>query len=141
VVLVCAFTGNSDGEPEGFDITAERAGKPLTFGAGVHYCLGANLARSELAEAMAFLAPRMPDLDLEGDPRVRVDRRHLRARRPAAPLARRLTAETWLHEILRVQGLSVDTTARAESPVLRGPASGGTRAAVRPQGRIAASAA
>jgi cytochrome P450 len=68
VVLVCAFTGNRDGEPESFDITAERRHKPLTFGAGVHYCLGANLARAELQEALAFLAPRMPGLALDGDP-------------------------------------------------------------------------
>ncbi len=68
VVLVSAFTGNRDGEPAGFDITRERAGKPLTFGAGVHYCLGANLARAELGEALAFLAPRMPGLELDGDP-------------------------------------------------------------------------
>ena len=68
VVLVCAFTGNRDGEPEEFDITAERVGKPLTFGAGVHYCLGANLARAELQEALSFLAPRMPGLALDGEP-------------------------------------------------------------------------
>jgi cytochrome P450 len=68
VVLVCAFTGNRDGEPDAFDITAERRGKPLTFGAGVHYCLGANLARAELQEALAFLAPRMPGLALDGEP-------------------------------------------------------------------------
>jgi cytochrome P450 len=68
VVLVCAFTGNRDGEPDEFDITVPRAGKPLTFGAGVHYCLGANLARAELHEALAFLAPRMPGLALDGEP-------------------------------------------------------------------------
>lgn len=51
-----------------FDITAERdREKPLTFGAGIHYCLGANLARAELAEALAFLAPRMPGLRLDGE--------------------------------------------------------------------------
>jgi cytochrome P450 len=68
VVLVCAFTGNRDGEPEGFDITAERKGKPLTFGAGIHYCLGANLARAELQEALNFLAPRTQGLALDGEP-------------------------------------------------------------------------
>jgi cytochrome P450 len=68
VVLVCAHTGNRDGEAEGFDITAPRSGKPLTFGAGPHYCLGANLARAELQEALRFLAPRMPGLELEGEP-------------------------------------------------------------------------
>ena len=69
IVLVSAFTGNREGTAEGFDITADRTGaKPLTFGAGVHYCLGANLARAEMQEALAFLAPRMPGLALDGDP-------------------------------------------------------------------------
>jgi len=69
VVLVSAFTGNREGTGEGFDITADRTGaKPLTFGAGVHYCLGATLARAEMQEALAFLAPRMPGLALDGDP-------------------------------------------------------------------------
>jgi cytochrome P450 len=69
VVLVCAFTANRDGAPDTFDITQERQGaKPLTFGAGVHYCLGANLARAELQEALAFLAPRLKGLELDGEP-------------------------------------------------------------------------
>jgi cytochrome P450 len=70
VVIVSAVTGNRDGDPdlERFDITAERAAKPLTFGAGVHYCLGANLARAELQEALTFLPPRMPGLRLAGEP-------------------------------------------------------------------------
>jgi cytochrome P450 len=69
VVLVSAFTGNRQDTGEGFDITADRTGaKPLTFGAGVHYCLGANLARAEMQEALVFLAPRMPGLALDGDP-------------------------------------------------------------------------
>ena len=57
------------GDLERFDITAERPrARALTFGAGVHYCVGANLARVELEEALAFLAPRMPDLQLAGEP-------------------------------------------------------------------------
>jgi cytochrome P450 len=73
VVLVCAHTGNRDPgtyeAPDRFDITAARGSpKPLTFGAGPHYCLGANLARAEMQEALAFLAPRMPDLALDGEP-------------------------------------------------------------------------
>jgi cytochrome P450 len=53
---------------EDFDITAPRDGKLFTFGAGPHFCLGANLARAELEEALAFLAPRMPGLALDGEP-------------------------------------------------------------------------
>ena len=71
VVMVCSFTGNRDGvegDPESFDITAERgSAKPLTFGAGIHYCLGANLARAELQEALTFLPERMPGLALDGE--------------------------------------------------------------------------
>ncbi|HEY7831028.1 MAG TPA: cytochrome P450 [Solirubrobacteraceae bacterium] len=76
VVMVCAFTGNRDlGDGAGtsgwddFDITAERGkARALTFGAGVHYCLGANLARVELQEALAYLPSRMPELTLDGEP-------------------------------------------------------------------------
>ena len=71
IVLVCTQTGNRDevADPDAFDITADRgAAKPLTFGAGIHYCLGANLARAEMQEALAYLAPRMRSLRLEGEP-------------------------------------------------------------------------
>ncbi len=71
VVMVCAFTGNRDveGDGEAFDIAADRGkARPLTFGAGVHYCLGANLARLELQEGLRFLAARMHDLQLDGEP-------------------------------------------------------------------------
>ncbi len=40
----------------------------LTFGAGIHFCLGAALARLELQEAIAALAEAMPNLRLAGDP-------------------------------------------------------------------------
>ena len=33
----------------------------LTFGGGVHYCLGAHLARIELTEALRVIAQRMPN--------------------------------------------------------------------------------
>jgi cytochrome P450 len=74
VLMVCAFTANRDrveGEPGAFDIAADRGdAKPLTFGAGIHYCLGANLARAELQEALAFLPGRMPGLELDGEPEL-----------------------------------------------------------------------
>ena len=54
---------------DGFDITADRGrARPLTFGAGVHYCLGANLARVELQEGLAFLSEHVHDLTLDGEP-------------------------------------------------------------------------
>lgn len=54
-------------EPDRFDITREPTGQPqLTFGSGIHYCLGASLARAELQEALPILAERMPDLAVDG---------------------------------------------------------------------------
>ena len=73
VVMVCAFTANRDGEGNlhELDITADRSdAKPVTFGAGVHYCLGANIARAELQEALAFLPARMQGLELDGEPEL-----------------------------------------------------------------------
>jgi cytochrome P450 len=71
IVAVCAERANRQGEGgETFDITAPRESRLLTFGAGIHYCLGANLARAELEEALAFLAPRMPGLALDGPPQL-----------------------------------------------------------------------
>jgi cytochrome P450 len=67
IVAVCAERANREGEDgESFDITAPRETRLLTFGAGTHYCLGANLARAELEEALAFVAPRTPGLALDG---------------------------------------------------------------------------
>jgi cytochrome P450 len=71
VLFVCAATANRDpaafAEPDRFDITREPAAV-LTFGFGAHYCIGAYLARAELAEAFTYLAPRTPDLHLDGEP-------------------------------------------------------------------------
>jgi len=71
IVAVCSERANREGERgEEFDITAARDARRLTFGAGTHYCLGANLARAELEEALAFLAPRTPGLALDGPPQL-----------------------------------------------------------------------
>ena len=56
-----------------FDITAERPAAQLAFGHGVHYCLGAALARAEMAEALPILAARLPGLELAGPPILRPD--------------------------------------------------------------------
>ncbi|WNG93121.1 cytochrome P450 [Mycobacterium sp. ITM-2016-00318] len=53
-------------EPERFDITREDAPPMQTFGAGAHYCLGANLARREIATALSTMASRMPNLRRDG---------------------------------------------------------------------------
>jgi cytochrome P450 len=73
VVMVSSFSGNRDPaaieNPDRFDIAADRdREKPLTFGAGIHYCLGANLARAELQEGLGFLSQRIAQLELDGEP-------------------------------------------------------------------------
>ena len=55
-----------------FDIRPARPPQ-LSFGHGVHYCLGAFLARVEMAEALPTLARRLPGLELSGEPSFRPD--------------------------------------------------------------------
>jgi cytochrome P450 len=70
IVLVSAWHANRDGvQPDTFDIAADRAtARVLTFGAGVHYCVGANLARAEMQEALTFLAERVSSVEPAGEP-------------------------------------------------------------------------
>ena len=89
IVLVCAQTGNRDPDtyedPDTFDITRDQK-RVLTFGAGPHYCLGVNLAKAEMQEAL--VAPRAADARPRTRRRARLrhDRRHLRPRRAPDPL-------------------------------------------------------
>ena len=45
--------------PEHIDITREGAPPIMSFGAGVHFCLGASLARLEIAEALKTITRRI----------------------------------------------------------------------------------
>jgi len=54
-------------DPNVFDITRERGTVQMTFGAGIHFCMGAALARAELQEALPLLARRMPGLERSGN--------------------------------------------------------------------------
>jgi cytochrome P450 len=70
IVLISAWHANREGiEPDTFDITADRPrARVLTFGAGIHYCVGANLARAEMQEALEYLARRVKLIQLVGEP-------------------------------------------------------------------------
>lgn len=52
--------------PEVFDIRRENARRHLTFGFGIHHCLGAELARTELVSAARQLLQRFPTIELVG---------------------------------------------------------------------------
>ncbi|MGA1362635.1 MAG: cytochrome P450 [Ilumatobacteraceae bacterium] len=55
-------------DPGTFDITREPVGSPhMSFGSGIHYCLGASLARAELQEALTVLPARLPGIRRDGD--------------------------------------------------------------------------
>ena len=54
-------------KPNSFDISRTR-NPHLTFSAGIHFCLGAPLARLEIQTALAMLLDRYPALRLSGEP-------------------------------------------------------------------------
>jgi cytochrome P450 len=53
--------------PEAFD-PDRNAFRHLAFGKGLHYCLGAPLARLEAAAALSAVTARFPDARLDGEP-------------------------------------------------------------------------
>lgn len=70
-VLVVLAAANRDpsrfAEPDVLDL-ARKENPHLGFGHGIHYCLGAPLARLEGRTALATLLRRLPDLKLAEDP-------------------------------------------------------------------------
>ena len=82
------------GDPHRFDVRRENAREHLGFSAGIHFCLGASLARLEGATALRMLFDRFPDLALDGAPvrrQLRVlrgfERMPVRLRQPALTTA------------------------------------------------------
>jgi cytochrome P450 len=70
-LMLCYPSGNRDEEvfadPERFDV-GRTPNKHLAFGFGVHFCLGAMLARMEMKALFAELLPRLDDIVLAGEP-------------------------------------------------------------------------
>jgi cytochrome P450 len=67
--LIVALIGAANRDPEVFpdpdrmDVTRQRL-RPLSFGGGIHFCIGAQLARIEAEVVFSTLLRRMPDLTL-----------------------------------------------------------------------------
>jgi cytochrome P450 len=71
--LTCLGSANHDPArwgptAEELDLTRADAGQHMSFGNGIHHCLGSSLARTEAQIAIATLVRRFPDLDLAGEP-------------------------------------------------------------------------
>ncbi len=73
--FVMAMTAAANRDParwgddaDEFDITRDGANHHLSFGSGIHHCLGAALARMEAQVAIGTLVQRYRGLDLVGDP-------------------------------------------------------------------------
>ncbi|MFS8103086.1 cytochrome P450 [Lentzea alba] len=71
LVLVSLLAANRDSArfaaPDELDVTRQAAGH-VAFGHGIHYCLGAPLARLEFEIALRGLLSRFPDIELAGSP-------------------------------------------------------------------------
>jgi cytochrome P450 len=71
--LTCLGSANRDRDRWGptaddLDITRADAGHHMSFGNGIHHCLGSSLARAEGQVAISTLVRRFPDLELAGEP-------------------------------------------------------------------------
>ena len=72
-VLLAYPSANFDEEvfddPYRFDIGRD-PNRHLAFGHGIHFCLGAQLARMEIRAFLAELAPRLQDIQIAGEPQL-----------------------------------------------------------------------
>lgn len=55
-------------DPLTFDITRPNADRNISFGYGVHFCLGAQLARNELRRLFGRIVPEIETIELAGEP-------------------------------------------------------------------------
>jgi cytochrome P450 len=72
-VLTCLGSANHDPDRWGpsadaLDLTRPDAGQHMSFGNGIHHCLGSSLARVEAQVAIGALVRRFPGLELAGPP-------------------------------------------------------------------------
>ena len=74
--LVLASIASSNRDPEFWgptadtlDLTRENAGQHVSFGSGIHYCLGASLAKLEAEVAIESFVQRFGQVEIVGEPK------------------------------------------------------------------------
>jgi cytochrome P450 len=72
-VMACLASANRDEAKWGptadaLDLGRDGAGQHVSFGSGIHYCLGASLAKIEAQEAIGRFIRRFPHARIVGDP-------------------------------------------------------------------------
>ena len=76
-VTVLCVLGAANHDPSMFDdphtlrLDRPNANRHLAFAAGIHYCLGASLARIEATVAIGRLIRRFDTIELAGEPTLR----------------------------------------------------------------------
>ena len=74
LVVAMVAAGNRDpsvfADPDVLDV-GQRGRRPLAFGAGIHYCLGAALAKQEISHAVSAVLTAFPNLAVIETPSVK----------------------------------------------------------------------
>lgn len=135
-VFALLGAGNHDptrfADPDRLDVTRTDL-QPLTFGGGVHFCLGAALARAEIEITFRTLLQRFPRIELEGEAPEFQDRLTLRGLK-SLEVACRTTVGSSTGRAAEIRGPS----ASAAAPAATGERSAQARTAMRPAGDAAA---
>ena len=104
-------------DPDRFDVTRSAAGH-MAFGYGIHFCLGAPLARVEGRVALEMLLDHLPDFHLGEGPYERVDPFFLRGVKHLPLVRAARPYDDWVPRPFRRAFAWTDRTVRELAPVL-----------------------
>ena len=97
-VYLAYVSGNRDeevfDEPFRFDVGRD-PNRHVAFGYGVHFCLGAALARMEMNSLFTELVPRLESIELAGEPELVRDHVRRRTQAPADSLLAEMSSASW----------------------------------------------
>ena len=103
-------TRTSSTDPFRFDVGRD-PNKHLAFGYGVHFCLGAALARMEMNSLFTELVPRLESIELAGARGAVRDHLRRRTQAPAYSLLAALSPVAFLRWVARNPSTAATATA------------------------------